>query len=127
MLSAMAGHDPKDSTSAPDEMPDLTKALSCGVKGMKIGIPAEYEMDGMDPEIVALWQQGQTWMVEAGAELVEISLPHTKYALPAYYIIALPKPRQIWHAMTGSDTGCEPMMCSRLTICMKKPGSRIWR
>ena len=88
MLSAMAGHDPKDSTSAPDEMPDLTKALASGVKGMKIGIPAEYEMDGMDPEIVALWQQGQNWMVKAGAELVEISLPHTKYALPAYYIIA---------------------------------------
>ena len=88
MLSAMAGHDPKDSTSAPDEMPDLTKALASGVKGMKIGIPAEYEMDGMDPEIVALWQQGQDWLRQAGAELVEVSLPHTKYALPTYYIIA---------------------------------------
>ena len=88
MLSAMASHDPKDSTSSSHPLPDLQRALAQGVKGMRIGIPSEYEMDGMDTEIVALWQQGQDWMNQAGAELVEISLPHTKYALPAYYIIA---------------------------------------
>jgi aspartyl-tRNA(Asn)/glutamyl-tRNA(Gln) amidotransferase subunit A len=63
-------------------------ALDKGVKGMKIGVPSEYVMDGMDSEVVALWERGQTWLRDAGAELVEISLPHTKYALPAYYIIA---------------------------------------
>ena len=88
MLSAMAGHDAKDSTSAPETLPDLDQALQAGVKGMKVGIPAEYQMDGMDAEIVSLWQQGQQWLVDAGAELVEISLPHTSYALPTYYIIA---------------------------------------
>lgn len=88
MFSAMAGHDAKDSTSAPEALPDLDQALQAGVKGMKVGIPAEYQMDGMDAEIVSLWQQGQQWLVDAGAELVEISLPHTSYALPTYYIIA---------------------------------------
>ena len=88
MMQAMAGFDPKDSTSADVVMPDLTAALGRGVKGMKIGIPAEYVMDGMDPDVVTIWQQGQAWLKDAGAELVEISLPHTKYALPAYYIIA---------------------------------------
>jgi len=92
MFRAMAGHDPKDSTSADLSLPDLTAALARGVdegvKGLKIGIPAEYVMDGMDPAIVALWETGQAWLKDAGAELVPISLPHTKYALPAYYIIA---------------------------------------
>ena len=64
------------------------EALDKGVKGMKIGVPSEYVMDGMDSEVVALWEKGQAWLRDAGAELVEISLPHTKYALPAYYIIA---------------------------------------
>jgi aspartyl-tRNA(Asn)/glutamyl-tRNA(Gln) amidotransferase subunit A len=88
MMQAMAGHDAKDSTSADTPLPDLMAALDKGVKGMKIGVPSEYVMDGMDSEVVALWEQGQTWLRDAGAELVEISLPHTKYALPAYYIIA---------------------------------------
>ena len=88
MLQAMASHDSKDSTSADAAMPDLTAALDKGGKGMKIGVPSEYVMDGMDSEVVALWEQGQAWLRDAGAELVEISLPHTKYALPAYYIIA---------------------------------------
>ena len=88
MMQAMAGHDPKDSTSANEAMPDLMAALDAGVNGMKIGVPSEYVMDGMDDEVVALWRQGQAWLRDAGAELVEISLPHTKYALPAYYIIA---------------------------------------
>ena len=88
MMQAMASHDLKDSTSADTPLPDLMAALDKGVKGMKIGVPSEYVMDGMDSEVVALWEKGQTWLRDAGAELVEISLPHTKYALPAYYIIA---------------------------------------
>ena len=88
MMQAMASHDLKDSTSADTPLPDLMAALDMGVKGMKIGVPSEYVMDGMDSEVVALWEKGQAWLRDAGAELVEISLPHTKYALPAYYIIA---------------------------------------
>ncbi|MGB2068805.1 MAG: Asp-tRNA(Asn)/Glu-tRNA(Gln) amidotransferase subunit GatA [Candidatus Puniceispirillaceae bacterium] len=88
MMQAMAGFDPKDSTSADVPLQDLSAAVTLGVKGMKIGIPSEYVLDGMDPEVVTIWQQGQDWLRAAGAELVDISLPHTKYALPAYYIIA---------------------------------------
>ena len=88
MMQAMASHDLKDSTSADTPLPDLMAAIDKGVKGMKIGVPSEYVMDGMDSEVVALWEKGQAWLRDAGAELVEISLPHTKYALPAYYIIA---------------------------------------
>ena len=88
MMQAMASHDEKDSTSADTPLPDLMAALDKGVKGMKFGVPSEYVMDGMDSEVVALWEQGQAWLRDAGAELVEISLPHTRYALPAYYIIA---------------------------------------
>ena len=88
MFQSMAGHDPKDSTSAAQALPDIDGAMAAGVKGMKIGIPSEYQMDGMDETIIKLWQDGQAWLKDAGAELVEISLPHTKYALPVYYIIA---------------------------------------
>ncbi len=88
MLGAMAGFDPKDSTSADVELPDFEAVLGSGVKGRKIGIPAEYEIDGTPAEIRALWDRGIEWMRDAGAEPVEISLPHTKYALPAYYIVA---------------------------------------
>ena len=88
LLSAMASHDAKDSTSAETPLQDVVAAVAEGVKGMKIGIPREYRMDGMDSDVEALWQQGQEWLKDAGAELVDISLPHTKYALPAYYIIA---------------------------------------
>ena len=88
MMTAMASHDPKDSTSSAVPLQDLAAAVTAGVKGMKIGVPKEYVMDGMDGEVTALWQQGQAWLQAAGAELVEVSLPHTKYALPAYYIIA---------------------------------------
>ena len=88
MFESMASYDVKDSTSANVDMPDLQAAMAAGVKGMKIGIPSEYQMDGMDPAIVKLWEEGQAWLKEAGAELVPISLPHTKYALPTYYIIA---------------------------------------
>ncbi|WP_438997117.1 Asp-tRNA(Asn)/Glu-tRNA(Gln) amidotransferase subunit GatA [Candidatus Puniceispirillum sp.] len=88
LLSAMAGHDSKDSTSANTPLQDVVAAVGAGVKGMKIGIPREYRMDGMDSDVEKLWLQGQEWLKDAGAELVDISLPHTKYALPAYYIIA---------------------------------------
>ena len=88
MLRAMAGHDPKDSTSAPLPVPDYEAALTGDVRGLRIGIPREYRADGMPAEIEELWQRGAEWLRDAGAEPVEISLPHTRYALPAYYIIA---------------------------------------
>ncbi|MBB4659374.1 Asp-tRNA(Asn)/Glu-tRNA(Gln) amidotransferase subunit GatA [Parvularcula dongshanensis] len=88
MLRSMAGHDPKDSTSIDRPVPDYEAALGQGVKGLKVGVPKEYRLDGMPSEIEALWQQGIDWMRDAGAEVVEISLPLTKYALPVYYIVA---------------------------------------
>ncbi len=88
MLGAMAGHDPKDSTSVDIPVPDFEAALTGDVRGKKIGIPREYRMDGMPAEIEELWTQGQDMMRDAGADIVDISLPHTKYALPAYYVIA---------------------------------------
>ena len=81
MLRAMAGHDPKDSTSAPLPVPDYEAALTGDIRGLRVGIPREYRVDGMPGEIEALWQQGAEWLCQAGAEPVEISLPHTKYAL----------------------------------------------
>ena len=88
MLKSMASVDPKDTTSVDRPVPDYEAALGQSVKGMKIGIPKEYRVDGMPDEIEALWQQGIAWLKEAGAEIVDITLPHTKYALPAYYIVA---------------------------------------
>jgi len=88
LLRAMAGHDPKDTTSTDVTVPDYEAAIGRSVKGMRIGIPSEYRMPGMSNEIEALWQQGADWLKDAGAELVEISLPMTKYALPTYYIVA---------------------------------------
>jgi aspartyl-tRNA(Asn)/glutamyl-tRNA(Gln) amidotransferase subunit A len=88
MLRSMAGHDAKDTTSVDRPVPDYEAAVTRGVKGLRIGIPREYRMDGMPEEIEKLWQQGADWLRAAGAEIVDISLPHTKYALPAYYIVA---------------------------------------
>ncbi len=88
MLEAMCGHDPKDSTSADLPVPNFEAALTGDVRGKTIGIPKEYRMDGMPDEIEALWQDGIAMMKDAGAKIVDISLPHTKYALPAYYVIA---------------------------------------
>ncbi|HTM95159.1 MAG TPA: Asp-tRNA(Asn)/Glu-tRNA(Gln) amidotransferase subunit GatA [Croceibacterium sp.] len=88
MLEAMAGFDPKDATSLDLPVPEWEANLSGDLTGKKIGIPREYRMDGMDAEIAASWDQGAAWLRDAGAEIVDISLPHTKYALPAYYIIA---------------------------------------
>jgi aspartyl-tRNA(Asn)/glutamyl-tRNA(Gln) amidotransferase subunit A len=88
LLGAMAGHDPKDSTSVPRPVPDYEAALGRSLKGLRFGIPREYRLPGMPSEIERLWQQGIAWLRDAGAEPVEISLPHTKYALPTYYIVA---------------------------------------
>jgi aspartyl-tRNA(Asn)/glutamyl-tRNA(Gln) amidotransferase subunit A len=88
LLSSIASVDPKDTTSADVEVPDYEAAVGQSVKGMRIGIPREYRVDDMPAEIEALWQQGIEWYRAAGAEIVDVSLPHSKYALPAYYIVA---------------------------------------
>ncbi len=88
MLEAMCGHDPKDSTSADLTVPDFEAMLTGDIRGQKIGIPREYRMEGMPAEIEKLWAQGAEMLRDAGAEIVDISLPHTKYALPTYYVIA---------------------------------------
>ncbi|MBN9677578.1 Asp-tRNA(Asn)/Glu-tRNA(Gln) amidotransferase subunit GatA [Salipiger bermudensis] len=88
LLQAMCGHDPKDSTSADLPVPDFEAMLTGDIKGKTIGIPREYHMEGMPEEIEALWARGREMLADAGAKIVDISLPHTKYALPAYYVIA---------------------------------------
>jgi aspartyl-tRNA(Asn)/glutamyl-tRNA(Gln) amidotransferase subunit A len=88
LLGAMAGHDPRDSTSADLPVPDFEAALTGDIRGRTIGIPREYRMDGMPAEIERLWAEGTAMLRDAGARIVDISLPHTKYALPAYYIVA---------------------------------------
>src|SRR5262249_49278144 len=84
----MAGFDPKDSTSAEEVTPDFPSAIGAPVKGIKIGIPKEYRIEGLNAEVDAWWQKGIAMMKDAGAEIIDVSLPHTKYALPVYYIIA---------------------------------------
>ncbi|MGH1399193.1 MAG: Asp-tRNA(Asn)/Glu-tRNA(Gln) amidotransferase subunit GatA [Alphaproteobacteria bacterium] len=88
LLQSMAGHDPMDSTSADIAVPDFAAALKGDIKGLRVGIPKEYKVDGMPAEIEKLWDDGIAMLKDAGAEIVNISLPHTKYALPTYYIIA---------------------------------------
>jgi aspartyl-tRNA(Asn)/glutamyl-tRNA(Gln) amidotransferase subunit A len=88
LLTSMSGHDPKDSTSLDVEVPDFSSFVGRSVKGLRIGVPKEYRVDGMPAEIEALWEQGIAWLRDAGCEIVEVSLPHTRYALPAYYIVA---------------------------------------
>ncbi len=88
LLRSMAGHDARDTTCVDLPVPDYEKAVGASVKGMRIGIPKEYRMPGMAADIERLWHQGAQWLTDAGAEMVEVSLPHTKYALPAYYIVA---------------------------------------
>ncbi|WP_289152081.1 Asp-tRNA(Asn)/Glu-tRNA(Gln) amidotransferase subunit GatA [uncultured Salipiger sp.] len=88
LLQAMCGHDPKDSTSAELAVPDFEAMLTGDIRGKTIGIPREYHMDGMPDEIEALWARGRDMLADAGAKIVDISLPHTKYALPTYYVIA---------------------------------------
>ena len=88
MLEAMSGHDPKDSTSATVPVPNFESMLDGNVKGKRIGVPRQYRVDGMPDEVEKVWSDGAYMLKEAGAEIVDISLPHTKYALPAYYVIA---------------------------------------
>jgi aspartyl-tRNA(Asn)/glutamyl-tRNA(Gln) amidotransferase subunit A len=88
LLRSMAGPDPKDTTCADRPVPDYEKAVGASIKGMRIGIPKEYRVPGMAAEIETLWEEGVRWLKSAGAETVEVSLPHTRYALPAYYIVA---------------------------------------
>jgi aspartyl-tRNA(Asn)/glutamyl-tRNA(Gln) amidotransferase subunit A len=88
MLRSMAGYDPKDSTCADTPVPDYEAAIGRSVKGLTIGIPREYRLDGMSKEIEALWSRGAEWLKDAGARVVDVSLPHTRRALPAYYIVA---------------------------------------
>src|SRR5215471_5287699 len=88
LLTSMAGHDPKDTTSVDRPVPNYEAVIGKSIKGMRIGIPKEYRVDGMAAEIDKLWEQGGQWLKAAGAEIVAVSLPHTKYALPAYYIVA---------------------------------------
>jgi aspartyl-tRNA(Asn)/glutamyl-tRNA(Gln) amidotransferase subunit A len=88
LLRSMAGFDPRDTTSVDVPVPDYEAALARSVKGMKIGIPREYRIDGLAVEIEALWTRGAQWLEAAGAEIVDVSLPHTKYALPAYYVVS---------------------------------------
>jgi aspartyl-tRNA(Asn)/glutamyl-tRNA(Gln) amidotransferase subunit A len=88
LLTSMSGHDPKDSTSANRPVPDFAAACKRGVRGLRIGVPKEYRSDGMAPEIEALWRQGLDWLRAAGATVVDVSLPHTRYGLATYYIVA---------------------------------------
>jgi aspartyl-tRNA(Asn)/glutamyl-tRNA(Gln) amidotransferase subunit A len=88
LLRSMAGHDAKDTTSVDRPVPDYEAAIGRSVRGLKIGIPKEYRVEGMAAEIDRQWERGVEWLKSAGAEIVEVSLPHTKYALPAYYIVA---------------------------------------
>ena len=88
LLEAMSGYDPKDSTSLDVPVPAWSAALTGDLRGVRVGIPREYRLDGMDGTIAALWDQGIAWLKAAGASVVDVALPHTKYALPAYYIIA---------------------------------------
>src|ERR1043165_6790419 len=87
-MRSMAGPDPKDTTCADIPVPDYEAAVGKSVKGLRIGIPKEDRLDGMAAEIEKIWEKGRDWLKAAGAELVDVSLPHTKYALPAYYIVA---------------------------------------
>ena len=88
LLGSMAGFDPKDSTSVDRPVPDYRAACGRSLKGLRIGVPAEYRSPGMSPEIEALWQQGVDWLRDAGCEVADVSLPHTKYGLATYYIVA---------------------------------------
>ena len=88
LLRSMSGHDAKDSTSLPAQVPDFPAFVGKSVRGLRVGVPKEYRVEGMPGDIEALWARGIEWLKDAGCEIVEVSLPHTRYALPAYYIIA---------------------------------------
>ena len=121
MLEAMCGHDAKDSTSADIAVPNFEAMLTGDIKGKKIGIPKEYHMDGMPGEIEALWSKGADMLRDAGAEIVDISLPHTKYALPAYYVIAPAEASSNLARYDGVRYGHKGTASPR---CMKRPAPK---
>ena len=125
-MRSMAGHDPKDTTSVNRAVPDYEAAIGTSVKGMKIGIPKEYRLDGMPAEIEKLWSDGADWLKAAGAELVEVSLPHTKYAR-CRRITSLRLARSLFgtsRAMTACATACAcPAAAS--ARCMRTPVPRV--
>jgi Asp-tRNA(Asn)/Glu-tRNA(Gln) amidotransferase A subunit family amidase len=125
LLKSMASIDPKDSTSVDLPVPDYEKLLEGGIKGLKVGIPKEYRMDGAPPEIAALWDKGAEWLKAQGAEIIEISLPHTKYALPTYYIVAPGRPRPIWRAMTECASAIAPRARVTSPTFMRKAGPKV--
>jgi len=105
LLKSMAGHDPKDATSLDVDTPDFASFVGKSVKGLRIGIPKEYRVDGMPPEIDALWEQGIAWLKDAGCEIVEVSLPHTEVRPAGLLHRALrPKPPRTSPAMTACAT-----------------------
>ncbi len=117
----------KDSTSADIPVPDFEAALTGDIRGKKIGIPREYRMEGMPDEIETLWAEGRAMLKDAGAEIVDISLPHTKYALPAYYVIAPAEASsQTSRAMTGCAmaTGRSSRRAMASPRCMRRPAPR---
>ena len=104
LLGVMSGHDPRDSTSVPQPVPDYAAALTGDIKGLKLGLPKEYMIGGLDPEVKAAVDAAVKQFAELGAEIVEISLPHTDYAVATYYIIATAEASPIWRALTASAT-----------------------
>ena len=127
LMRSMAGHDPKDTTSVDRAVPDYEAAIGKSVKGMKIGIPKEYRLDGMPAEIEKLWSEGAAWLKAAGAELVEVSLPHTKYALPAYYIVAPAEASSNLARYDGVRYGLRVPGRSIGETVREHPRRRLWR
>jgi aspartyl-tRNA(Asn)/glutamyl-tRNA(Gln) amidotransferase subunit A len=125
LLQAMAGFDPKDSTSLDQPVPDWEGALSAISKASESGIPKEYRIDGVPEEINALWDRGIEWLKDAGAEPVEISLPHTQYALPTYYIIAPAEASSNLARYDGVRYGLRGSEGAASTICMPRPAPPV--
>ncbi len=106
-------------------VPDYEVLLEGGIKGLKVGIPKEYRIDGAPPEIAALWDKGADWLKAQGAEIVEVSLPHTKYALPTYYREAPAEASSTWRAMTECASATAPRARATSQTCMKKAASKV--
>jgi aspartyl-tRNA(Asn)/glutamyl-tRNA(Gln) amidotransferase subunit A len=105
LLNSMAGYDDKDSTSSKVDVPDFASFIGQDIKGLKIGIPEEYRVDGLNPEVASYWDKAADMLKASGAEIVSISLPHTKYALPTYYVIAPAEASSNWARYDGVRYG----------------------
>ena len=116
--------DPKDSTSVDLPIPDYEKLLEGGIKGLRVGIPKEYRIDGAPAEIDALWSKGADWLKAQGAEIVEVSLPHTKYALPTYYIVAPAEASSNLARYDGVKFGYRAQVLATSRIFTRKAGAR---